>query len=73
MGIGAVRLDVMRVILRVAVCHKEVEPPIVVVIRPADAHSRAHIVHSGLRRHIRERAIPVVSVKILSSKIVDNV
>src|SRR5262249_32404003 len=45
---------------------------IAVKIAPGGAHSSSSILHARLGSHICESAIPVVSIKILSSKIVGH-
>src|SRR5579859_2002074 len=48
--------------------HIQILPPIGIEIEPADAHSRPNIFNARFVRHVRERPIAAVLVKILRPK-----
>src|SRR6266481_2252239 len=55
------------------VCYVKVFRPVIVVVKPADAHPGADILDSGLRSDVSKSSVAVVAVKILSSKIIHHV
>src|SRR6202035_1024804 len=43
-----------------------------IVVQPTDAHARAKVFYTQLRRDIRESSVAIVAVKVLASKVVDD-
>src|SRR5580658_77276 len=51
----------------------EVLRAVTVIVKAADAHARADVLHSHLRSNVGKSSIAVVAVKIFSSEIIDHV
>src|SRR5690348_3086162 len=53
--------------------HVEVLSPVVVVIKPANTHPRADIVHARLSRNVGEGSIAIVAIEILAAEIIYHI